>query len=202
MEGEAIMDLQSPKAVALLRTFDGALEKLKAELQENLGRIDVLNATQVKHALELFSQRLIIAQHDFLEYLARTIGEPGGKVDAFDLQDVSSQRIPELAAAILAGGGGAFLVHLITFTSTTWLIHATTISLATIIGGAVGVSTGIATAGIGLAAGAVAGYAVAKGLRNRRAEANRSRITGNFDSMVMPALRQWAKKRIEAVWEE
>jgi hypothetical protein len=42
---------------------------------------------------------------------------------------------------------------------------------------------------------------VATGLRNSRAEANRSQITGNFDSMVMPALRQWAKDRIAAVAE-
>ena len=103
------MDLRSPKAVALLRTFDGALEKLKAELQENLGKIDLLDTTRVKHVVELFNQRPVIAQHEFLDYLARTTGEPGGEVDAFELQVVSPQRIAELAAAILAGGGGAIL---------------------------------------------------------------------------------------------
>ncbi|MDC3255785.1 hypothetical protein OAU93_00120 [bacterium] len=176
-----------------------ALAKLRLELQTNLDQIDVLDSNKAESTLELFNQRLVIAQNDFLQYLSQVAGGSGDASGEFKLQVVSANKVPELATMVLAGGGAAVLVNLITFSGTSWLFMTTTTSAATLIGGVVGVSAGVATAGIGAAAGLGAGVALNQAMKTKRRKKIKQSILESFDKYVVPQLDSWANDHIAEV---
>ena len=180
-------------------SFKLALAKLRLELQRNLDQIDVLDSNKAESTLELFNQRLVIAQNDFLQYLSQVAGGSGDASGEFELQVVSANKVPELATMVLAGGGAAVLVNLITFSGTSWLFMTTTTSAATLIGGVVGVSAGVATAGIGAAAGLAAGVALNQAMKTKRRKKIKQSILESFDKYVVPQLDSWANDHIAEV---
>lgn len=183
----------------LKRTFKAALAKLRLELQSNLDQIDVLDSDKVESTLELFNQRLVIAQNDFLQYLSQVAGDSGDASEEFKLRAVAANMVPELATSVLAGGGAAVLVNVLTFSGTSWLFMTTTTSAATLIGGFIGVSAGVATAGIGAAAGVGAGLALRQSMKKKRRKKIKESILDSFDNEVVPRLDVWADNHIAQV---
>jgi hypothetical protein len=106
---------------AIEHSFRSALAKLRLELISNLEHVDVLDKDKLHSTLQLFNQRLIVAQNDFIQFLSQVNGKAKASKEDFKLRVVSENVIPELAATILAGGGAAVLVNLITFTGSSWL---------------------------------------------------------------------------------
>jgi hypothetical protein len=190
----------SSRNAGLMRTFDAALHRLKAELQKNLDQIDVLDRRRLKAVLELFNQRLIIAQYEFMELLARTVGEPGTEISELELREASPGMLAEVASTILAGGGAAAAVQLISITTvaSSWYFWTTTttVSVATIAGGALGVSAIAATAGTAALAGIAGAFIASKLTKGRRRDKVRTKIISQFDSDVVPKLNAWARDRI------
>ncbi|MEI8374176.1 MAG: hypothetical protein WCJ35_15235 [Planctomycetota bacterium] len=189
-------ELSSPQASSLMRSFESALEKLKLELQNNLGQVDLLDRRKIEQLLELFNQRFVIAQHEFLDYISRTIGEPTNRIAGFELRSIGSDAIPELAMAAIAGGGAAILLNVVTFSAAHWIFWTTTTTAAATVGTILGVSAGIATAGIGFLVALGAGYGASRMLKGSRRDRVRSGILKQFDSEAAPKLRAWARERI------
>lgn len=180
----------------LTHSFQSALTEVRLEVVENLNHIDVLESNRLESTLEFFNHRLIIVQNDFLQHLSQLTDSASHAPRPFKLRSVSSSKVPELATTIIAGSGSAVLVNLITFTSTSWLFFTTTTSAAAVLGGLVGVSAGVATAGIGAAAGIGSGAALNQHMKKRRRKKIRDHIVSNFDEEVVPRLTNWASESI------
>lgn len=181
----------------LLRQFERALAKLRYELSNNLGQIDPLDRDKLSQLLLVFNQRLIVFQHDFLQYLERARGESiSSRVEEFVISTPSCDKIPELASAILAGGAGAFLVHLLPVATSGFLWWTTTVTAAAATGAALGLPAGVVTAGVGVAAGAGAGIVVSLLMKSKRRESVRLAIMNKFDKEVAPKLLEWASNHI------
>lgn len=176
-----------------LREFDSALVKMRVELENGLNTIDVLDKNQLKNTLEIFNQRLVIFQHDFLRYLKDIFASSiPNTTNPFNLRQPGKIELQEMYAALTAGGGSALLVSLVTVQTTTWLVVTTEVSLAALIGTTLGVSAGVATAGVGLVAGAAAGIAWAKLTRNKRRTKLKDVILKKYTDEVENKLRKWA----------
>jgi hypothetical protein len=179
-----------------LRQFDGGLAKLRFEFLKNLAERDPLVHEQLSQMLELFNQRLIVFQHEFLEFLSRAKGGAKTHVEEFVVSAPPPGRIAEMAAAIIAGGGGALLIALIPVGHAGFWIWATTITAAASIGGAIAVPAGAVTAGVGIAIGAAAGIGLALALKPYRRKLIRNVLIKKFDAEIAPRLRDWAIARI------
>ena len=181
----------------LLRQFEAGLARLRYELKKNLYDKDPLDKDQLNSLLSVFNDRLIIFQHEFLEFLARVKGAAKSSTTAFDISMPSDDRVPEMAASIIAGGAGALLVALIPVGTSGFWIWASTVTAAASIGAAIGVPAGVVTAGAGIVVGAGAGVATAFLLKRRRRELTRKVILDKFDKEVAPRLRTWVASHIQ-----
>ena len=181
----------------VMRQFESGLAKVKFEFQKTLQEIDPLDSDALDSRLKLFNLRLVIFQHEFLEYLARVRGTVNPHTEAFEFQAPPLNRIPEIAASILAGGGSAILVALITVGQTGWWLWASTVTAAAAIGGAVGVPAGVATAGVGILVGIGGGVLTAIFLKSYRRRFLREALVKKFDDDIVPALRAWAEGNVK-----
>lgn len=182
----------------LLRQFDAGLAKVKYELQKNLNDLDPLDQERLNQMLSVFNQRLVVFQHEFLDYLARAQGGATSRVEEFSVTTPSQDKIPELASAILAGGTGALLVALIPVGTSGFWIWATTVTAAASAGAALGVPAGAVTAGAGVIVGAAAGVTMAIFMKSKRRALIRKVIMQKFDKEIAPKLREWALSHIQA----
>ena len=134
----------------LNRQFEAGLAKVKYEYQKNLQEADPLDRDALEKMLTVFNQRLVIFQHEFMDYLSKVRdGGVNPDTEEFVVEAPPIDRIPEIASSIIAGGGGAILVALIPVGTAGWWIWATTLTTAASIGSAVGAPAGIVTAGGG-----------------------------------------------------
>ena len=180
----------------LKRQFEAALSRVKYELERNLSEIDLLNTEKLENMLQVFNQRLIIFQHEFIEHITRLGNTTDSSTGEFRVEAPPWDRIPEIAAAILAGGAGGIAVALIPITTGFWL-WASTVTAAAAAGAAIGVPVGVATAGVGIIVGAGVGVCTALVLKKRRRKFIKKRILIVFDKDVAPKLREWAISRIK-----
>ena len=181
----------------LKRQFEAALSRVKYELERNLSEIDLLNTEKLENMLQVFNQRLIIFQHEFIEHITRLGNTTDSSTGEFRVEAPPWDRIPEIATAILAGGAGGIAVALIPIGTTGFWLWATTVTAAAATGAAVGVPAGVATAGVGIIIGAVAGVCTALVLKKRRRKIIKKIILNVFDKDVAPKLREWAISRIK-----
>ncbi len=70
----------------ILRQFDGKLETVRFELQNELNKFDPFDKDKLNNFLELFSDRLIIFQHDFMQHLATIRGRVDPKTEKFTIK--------------------------------------------------------------------------------------------------------------------
>lgn len=189
-------ELSAELADDMTRQFEGGLAKVKYEYQKNLQEIDPLDRDALEKMLTVFNQRLVIFQHEFMEYLSKVRGGVNPHTQEFVVDAPPLSRIPELATSIIAGGSGAILVALIPVGTTGWWLWATTLTAAASIGSAVGAPSGLVTAGIGIGIGAVGGVGVALFMKKYRRKLIRNKLIGKFDNDIAPQLRAWAHGKL------
>jgi len=180
----------------LKRQFEAALSRVKFELEKNLTEIDPLDTEKLENMLQIFNQRLIIFQHEFLEHLARLGSAKNNAVEEFKIETPPWDRIPEMAAAIIAGGAGGIAMALIPIGTTGFWFWASAVTAAAATGAALGVPAGIVTAGAGIIIGAGAGVGTAIFLKSKRRKLLRQKILEMFDRDIAPKLREWVVLKI------
>jgi hypothetical protein len=182
------------------REFKSCLSKLRLILQESLDNTNVLDSNSLDKMLEKFSTKLEVTQHEFLLRLA-SLSEESSSTRRFRLNASGGDWMPETGTAIAAGAGAAVLANLVTFSSTTLFFWTTTSSAAAVAATAIGVSTGIATAGVGLIVGGVAWWGVNTLLEPGRRKSVYDTILHKFDTEIRPQLTAWADERIDACFQ-
>ena len=181
----------------LNREFEAGLAKVKYEYQKNLQEVDPLDRDALEKMLTVFNQRLVIFQHNFMDYLSKVrYGGVNPDTEEFVVEAPPIDRIPEIASSIIAGGGGAMIVALIPVGTTGWWIWASTLTTAASIGSAVGAPAGIVTAGVGVVVGAGVGVGVAISMRKYRRKLVRKALITKFDEDIAPKLRILARDKI------
>ncbi len=181
----------------MIRQFDAGIAKVKYELQKNLNDIDPLDIEKLEQMLSVFNQRLILFQHDYLNYVSQTRGKAGSNVNTFNVNTPPLNKIPELAAALMAGGAGSWVFALITITVPGgWMASATTTTLAASVGTALGVTGTVVTAGVGAIIGLGVGLGTNYILKSKRRSYRRKFISDKFDNEIVPKLRDWAVSQI------
>jgi len=103
----------------LSRKFKSALAKCRYELENNLACIDVLDKGQLTNALNVFNQRLIVLQHDFLELIATTQGAVSDNTVKANLSKPSQVKVADWAIGGITGGGAAYASSAIVVTTQT-----------------------------------------------------------------------------------
>lgn len=189
-------ELSEEVANDVTRQFESGLAKVKYEYQKNLQEIDPLKRAELEKMLTVFNQRLVIFQHEFMEYLSKVRGGVNPKTQDFVVEAPPVNRIPELASSIIAGGGSAILVALIPVGTSGWWIWATTLTAAAGIGSAIGAPAGIVTAGIGVGVAAAGGVGAALCMKKYRRRLIRKKLVAKFDDEIAPQLRAWANGKI------
>lgn len=191
-------ELTTEIANDLERQFEAGLAKVKYEFNKNLNEADPLDTDSLEKTLSVFNQRLVIFQHEFLEYIARVRGGVASHTEEFKVEPPPKSRIPEIASSIVAGGGSAILVALIPVGTSGWWIWASTVTVAAAIGSAVGAPVGLVTAGVGVLVGAAAGVGAAICLKKYRRKLVREKLVEKFDKEISPKLRNWAHGKIHS----
>ena len=190
------LTISDPRYIECMRQFESGLAKIKYEFVKNLEERDILDQATLDGLLNVYNQRLVIFQHDFLECLSRTMGVTAGKVKEFSFSAPDYDSIPEIAGGIIAGGGAAIMATVIPVATVGHLWWTSSVGLAAVAGTALGIGAGIATAGIGLLVGGAAGYAIKKCMENARKKEIKEKLIKYFDNEVTNSLREWAKARI------
>ena len=180
----------------LNRQFEAGLAKVKYEYQKNLQEMDPIDRDALEKMLTIFNQRLVIFQHEFMEYLSKVRGGVDPNTKEFVVEPPPLDRTPEIASSIIAGGGSAILVAIIPVGTTGWWIWATTLTAAASIGSAVGAPAGVVTGGIGIIVGAGVGVGIAISMRKYRRKLIRKNLIAKFDEDIAPPLRAWAHGKI------
>lgn len=89
----------------LIRQFEAGLAKVKYEYQKNLQEIDPLDEEALNKMLTVFNQRLVIFQHEFMEYLSKVRDGVNPYTEESVIEAPPIERIPAIAAG--AGIAGA-----------------------------------------------------------------------------------------------
>ncbi len=180
----------------ILRQFESGLEKLRIEVLKNIDSIDLLDQQQVHSLIERLNQRLVVAQHDFLDFVSRVSGGTTSSVERPSLRASRTTKIPEAAAGVLGASAGAILVNAVTLTTPGLLWGATTTTIAGTAAAAIGVSTAVVTLGAGVVVGLAAGGAIYAARLKSRRQKIRKGILRSFDEEAVPKLREWAMNTI------
>lgn len=190
------LTISDPRYIECMRQFESGLAKIKYEFVKNLEERDILDQAALDGLLNVYNQRLVIFQHDFLECLTRTIGVTPGKVKEYKFSTPDYDSIPEIAGGIIAGGGVAIMATVIPVATVGHLWWTSSVGLGAVAGTALGIGAGIATAGIALLAAGAAAIGIKKYMENDRKKEIREKLTNYFDNEVTTSLREWAKNRI------
>lgn len=181
----------------LMRQFEGGLAKVRYELLKSLAETDPLQRGQLRSVLDLFDQRAVIFQHDFLEGVARARGSVNGDAASVGCKDFAPNRFPELALGA-ATGWGAMATLAIPAGTKGMLWWKTTVTVAMVIASALGIPVWMATVLVTGGGGAAGFFGLKKALAGKRRQTIRQAVMAWFDGDVAPALRAWAQERLEA----
>jgi len=179
------------------RQFEAGLAKVRYELQKNLHDLDPLEKGRLQSMLQVFGQRLVIFQHDFLEYLARIKGGAKNSTEIFDCRTPEADQIPEIASALLAGATGSILLVVVPAATTGHLWWTASIGLAAVIAAALHWPVWLVVAVLSIGGGGAMFAGVKKALAEKRREKVRGAVLKWFDAEVTPKLRDWFKCRIQ-----
>lgn len=181
--------------MGLRQDFEAALQSLKTELITDLNRTDVLDKEKME-ALQLeYNQKLVNVQVQFLKMLSSAYSKVSvefTKPEAGSISDAGTIAITGLGAG--AAAAGLSFVTLWTVTGTTWFFWTTTstvtaaAALAAVLGTSTVVASGILTGGIGLIAGLAMYWAYYPTWRRSL----RKQLLEDFDTKILPQLRDWA----------
>ena len=186
----------------IMRQFDAGLEKLRSEILSNIDKVDLLDHDEAGGLVDRFNQRLVVSQHDFLEYISRLSGSSSGSVQPFVVSAADSTIVLEATAGGVGAITGGVLVNLISLTVpgwSGWLLGTTTTTLATGIGTALGVGASVVTIGAAAVAAVVAGGAIYLVRLRKRRKFVRTSILKSFDEDAAPKLREWARRTVDGM---
>lgn len=191
----------SAQTEEVMRQFDAGLEKLRIEVLKNLDSTDLLDQEAVQSLVARLNQRLVVAQHDFLDFVNRISGGSSAAINRFELSPVGTDVAPEVVSGIVGAGAGAVLVNVITLTTPGWLWASTT-TLSATIATALGVGASIVTLGVGAVAGAAAAGGIYAMRKRERRKIVRESILKSFDETAVPRLRAWARDIVDKLSEK
>ena len=180
----------------ILRQFESGLEKLRIEVLKNIDSIDLLDQQQVLSLVERLNQRLVVAQHDFLDFVSRISGGATSSVERPSLHASRTTNMPEAAAGVLGASAGAILVNAVPWTTAGLLWGTTTTTIAGAAAAAIGVPIAVVTLGTGVVVGLAAGGAIYAARLKSRRQKIRKGILRSFDEEAVPKLREWAMNTI------
>ncbi len=189
------LTVNDPRYFECMRVFESGLAKIKLEFVKNLEERDILDQNTLEGLLNVFNQRLVIFQHEYLEFLSRTLGPTKSNVNDYKFSNPDYSMIPELATGILAGGSTAILVSVIPVTTGPWY-WTSTVTAASALGAKIGVAGGIVTAALGVAVGAGIGYGINQYMKDSRKKEAKEKLIKYFDEDLKNSLRNWARDRI------
>ena len=184
----------------LLRQFESAFPKLEIELRTLLSNHenDLLDKSKVEDLLGIFSNRLIVLQHDFLQSI-----QANGSTVNISRCNYSDDQVAEIVAGLGGATAVATALSLISWTTatTTWFFWTTTatVTAGSALGGLLGTTAGIATGGAALVAGGLIGYVVYKARLKSRRQHVKEQILEHWNRTIKPQLSSWAKKQIDAI---
>jgi small basic protein len=183
------------------RQFNSQIQKLKLELRHGLAQIDPLNKGELTNLLELFDQRLIVCQYDFLDCLAAVRGSAADViVNAQVPQPVNLQKPLKAVAGVSAGIGGAHAAQTIVLTTKVlghlWWQKTVAVTAAAWVAAHLGIPVAAAAATVGVFTGAAGLVTVKKSSANIMRRYLRRTVIRRFDNEVAPKLQAWAEERI------
>lgn len=184
----------------LLRQFESAFPKLEIELRTLLSNHenDLLDKSKVNDMLSIFSNRLIVLQHDFLQAI-----QANGSTVNVSRCNYSDDQVAEIVAGLGGATATATALSLISWTTatTTWFFWTTTttVTAGSALGALLGTTAGIATGGAALVVGGLLGYAVYKTRLKSRRNHIKEQILKHWETKIKPELSDWAKKQIDAI---
>lgn len=182
----------------LLRNFNSGLSKLRSEVLSNLGSLDLLDQEAVDSFIAKLNQRIVVAQHDFVDFVHRAIG-PGssGGTKAVEVTAASSHIFPEMAGALGAGATAATLVKVIRVPVTKWWLLKQQLPIAEKIARKAKTGRGMVVTAAAVVAAAAAGGAIYLYRLPHRRKQVREAILASFDNDAIPQLRDWAQQVVE-----
>ncbi|GHT13496.1 hypothetical protein FACS1894170_09540 [Planctomycetales bacterium] len=194
--------------MGLRQDFEAALQQLKTELISDLNHTDVLKKDKLVALHTLYNQKLVNVQVQFLKMLSSSTSQAKvefTKPNTSNLSDYGKIVLGGLGA----GGTTAAALTFITFgvpqiaTATSWFIFTTTttttttVTLAAWLAATLGISATLAvsilTGGIGIIAAGVMYFTYYPVWRRRI----RKKLLEDFDSKILPVLRDWADAVIQ-----
>ncbi len=179
----------------LMRQFEAALARVRYELLKGLAEIDPLQGDRLRQVLDLFGQRLVLFQHEFLEGLARARGASEEDARRYCCGDVTFDPRPEAAAGVGAGLL-AMLALGVPAGVKGMLWWKTTVSLAVVIASALGIPAWLVVPLLTGGGGVVGFFGLRKALAPKRRQRVQQAVVGWFDGEAAPALRAWAGEKI------
>ena len=187
----------------LTAKLDGQLSKAATDLMGMLSGIDLLNQAAVTSKLKVYEKTLITIQKDVVAQLSSFLEELPTS-EKIKLNFKKDAPISEAVVGLMGTGGLFAAGTLITIAQTSgWWIFSTTaqVSIATVIAGALGISTAVATGGLALAGGVVAIVVINKSLKNSR----RNDINTKIDGLISESeqkIKLWADTILEKTFCE
>ena len=181
------------------KEFENRLISLRQELINCLGKVEVLDKDKLEDFLKTFNSRLVLFQKDYIDYIANKLGHSRTDTINYSYEAPDYSKVEGIASGILAACGAGILANIIPVATVTtgWIFTTTTsVGASTVIGGALGMTAGVATAGIGIIVGIGVGYLVNKKMKKSHEDEIRNKIICLFDGEVTDKLRKWTDEQI------
>ncbi len=180
------------------RDWDKRLELSKANFVKQLNALNVFDSDAKEKMLAAVTQEIrfnckaFIVEQQLACRDALPQDTPETTLEADNVSELTDVLVGGVLTAVTA-----VLVNIITTTAPSWIFFTTTTAIAGVVGGALGVSSGVATLGMGAGVGVAGGVAINRYMKRSRAQKIRNIILKQFDTSVMEKLREWGYALIE-----
>ena len=166
------------------------------ELRKLLSQNDILDKNILQNCLNTVSDHLRVL---CLKYACEAKKYVPVENSTMTAPDSGEDTLVTALATFGSGMGGLFLADMTvtTVTSGWWLWKTTTdVSLASAVGGAIGVGAGIATGGIAILLGIGGGYMVSRLTKNIFKGKVIDKVMDQYENVIVPKLLKWFDKEL------
>lgn len=182
-----------------IRQFNSGLQKVRFELEKGLAELNPLDYARLSNFLEVFNQRLVVFQYDFLDLVAQARGSVQESTVRLRLKAARSWH---KLAGIFGGISGGLLAKVLAEklkliavkTGHLWWQKTVWVSLAAWLAPKLGISVAATAGGIGLVAGIVVGLLIARAVARSEQRRIRQTILTTLSRDIEPKLQAWAKE--------
>lgn len=199
--GGVVQDDRGILQQELRRRFNAQVQTVKLQLREGLSHVDPLNSSELSNFLDLFDQRLVVAQYEFLDAIALQRGAAADVIVTAEIPAPLNWQQPlQLSGGLATGLGGAHAAQtVVIYTTTTghlWWKKLVIVTAAGWIAAHFGIPLATAAGILGIFSGA-AGYKVIKKSTSSFARKHlRRAVMKRFDKRIALKLQTWAEERI------